>query len=298
MIPFFDLHCDTLGVAYDKDISLYSDSLQASLLYAESISPYIQVGAIWSDYRFDNEECFVRYKKAIGYARAQGIKEIKNVGDLKKSGYILAVEDARLLNGNLSRIKELKNDGIKIITPMWRGQNQLGGAWDTDIGLSNFGIDAIKECVFNSIIVDVSHASYKSFFQIADLMQKHNKSFIASHSNSYTIYPHRRNLTDEQFSFIKEQDGIIGINLVPQHLSPNKADISVILSHIYHFLSIGGENILCFGCDFDGTDALPEEIASMYDISKLYGFIEKELGKSITNKLFYQNAFNFFSRNI
>ena len=298
MISYFDLHCDTLGTAYDKGISLYSDSLQASLSYTDSLSPYIQVGAIWSDYRYDSEECYVRYKQAISHARAQGIKEVKKSEDLKNGGFILAVEDARLLNGSLSRIDELKNDGVKVITPMWKGENTLGGAWDTAVGLSIFGLNAITKCINRSIIIDVSHASCQSFYNIAELTQSHGKSFIASHSNSYRICPHKRNLTDEQFITIKEQKGIVGISLVPQHLSMNAADISDVLSHIYHFLSIGGEDILCLGCDFDGTDTLPRGVNNISDMAKLNRCIEKCFGNSITDKIFYKNAFNFFKRNI
>ena len=297
MIPYFDLHCDTLGVAFDKGLSLYSESLQASLSHSDSFSTYIQVGAFWSDYRYDNEECYVRYKKALNHARVQSIKEVKNHEDLKTGGYILAIEDARIINGNLSRIYSLKNDGVKIITPMWKGENILGGAWDTSVGLSSFGTEAIKESLLCSIIIDVSHASEKSFYQIAELTQNHSKSLIASHSNSYSVCPHKRNLTDKQFDVIKEKNGIVGISLVPQHLSLERADISSFLSHIYHFLSLGGKDIISIGCDFDGTDSLPDGINGVSDIPKLYQSVENEFGRITANKIFYQNAFNFFIRN-
>ena len=297
MIPYFDLHCDTLGVAFDKGLSLYSESLQASLSHSDSFSTYIQVGAFWSDYRYDNEECYVRYKKALSNARAQSIKEVKNHEDLKNGGYILAIEDARIINGNLSRIYSLKNDGVKIITPMWKGENILGGAWDTTVGLSDFGTKAIKKSLLCSIIIDVSHASEKSFYQIAELTKKHKKSFIASHSNSYKLCPHKRNLTDDQFNVIKNQNGIVGISMVPQHLSLATANVSSVLSHINHFLSLGGEDTLCLGCDFDGTDSLPDGINGVSDISKLYQSVENEFGRITANKIFYQNAFNFFIRN-
>ncbi len=299
MIPLFDLHCDTLGEAYEKGVSLYSSSLQASLSAINSLSPYIQIGAIWSNNRFDSEECYRRYGRILKYSRSQGIKGIVNSKDLKNSGYILAIEDARLINGKLERLDEFKNDGVRIITLTWKDESPIGGAWNTDLGLSKHGKDVLKRCFELSLIPDISHSSYKGFYDAIELAEFHKKPIIASHSNSFSECPHKRNLTDEQFDLLRETGGLVGVSLVPQHLSiSDDADISRVLRHIYHFLSLDGEDIICLGCDLDGTDTLPKGINGISDLTKLYSAIENSFGVIAAEKIFFKNAFSFFEKNL
>ena len=77
MIPLFDLHCDTLEEMYLGNYSLSSSPLHISLDKCEELSPYIQVMAVWSDYRLTPAEAYDRYLNTIDYANRQGIKFIK-----------------------------------------------------------------------------------------------------------------------------------------------------------------------------------------------------------------------------
>ena len=93
-------------------------------------------------------------------------------------------------------------------------------------------------------------------------------------------------------------NGLVGISLASEHLSSGQATINDILKHIYHYLSLGGENSVCLGCDFDGIKSLPQEISSIYDLNKLFYLIEKSFGIEIALKIFFSNSFKFFSSRI
>jgi microsomal dipeptidase-like Zn-dependent dipeptidase len=55
---------------------------------------------------------------------------------------------------------------------------------------------------------------------------------------------------------------------------------------------------LCFGCDFDGIGSLPNGIDDISDLENLYFCIEKQFGKEIANKIFFENAYAFTVKNI
>jgi len=78
----------------------------------------------------------------------------------------------------------------------------------------------------------------------------------------------------------------------------SNADINDILRHIDYYLSLGAQNSLCLGCDFDGVSSLPREINDISDLDKLYLSIEKRFGKKICDKIFFENAYTFTVKNI
>ena len=300
MIPLFDLHCDTLGEMYDRNYSYDSSPLHISLDKCVDFSPYIQVMAIWSDFRLSPKEAYKRYREALNYAKNQGINFLKDFESesIARRGFILAVEGAEIAEGDLDRLRKFKNDGVKIITLFWKDTNLLGGAWNTDIPLSDFGIEFTRKCFELSIIPDVSHASAKATKDIIKLAIDNDKTIIASHSNSHTVCNHKRNLTDHDFLEIKNLKGLVGISLACQHLrNDDQAHISDILKHIHHYLSLGGTDTVCLGCDFDGVSTLPHGIRNISDLKELYFEMQYNFGSDITEKIFYKNAFDFFKRN-
>lgn len=296
MLPYFDLHNDTLEVAYDKGTSIYDNSLYASLGMLDNISPYIQVASIWSDYHLVDDEAFYKALNVISFAKNQNIKIITSLNCDKKS-YILGIEDARLLNNDLSRLDLLYSLGIRVLTLNWKDDSCIGGGWNTNNGLTDFGKSVIKRCSELGIIVDLSHSSEESFKDTLALSDKLGFSPIASHSNSFTIYNHKRNLTDFQIKELIKRNSVIGVSLVGEHLSVSPC-IDSVISHIEHILRLGGENSVCLGCDFDGTDNLPKSISSIKDVEKLYSRFSYYFGEYLSKRILFLNAFEYFKNNL
>ena len=293
-IPLFDLHCDTFSEIFKSNFSLNNCSLYISLEKSKSFSPYLQIGAIWSDYRYDNDTAYTNYRENVKYLNKLQIPLITALPIASSPSFILAIEDARLFNNDLNRLNAVYDDGVRVITLNWRGDSCIGGGWDTINGLSHFGIEVVKLCNEKGIIVDLSHSSYQTQKAV-----RFGFTPIFSHSNSFSVCKHNRNLKDDIFKEIVSLGGIVGISLCPEHLDVGRqADAYSIIKHVQHYLSLNGENSLSLGCDFDGIASLPIGFKSIESLSILHSLFLKEFGKSITYKIFFSNAYNFFLKNL
>ncbi len=299
-----DLHCDTAYELFVRKESFYNNSLAISYKSTFGFDEYLQVMAIWSDKRLDDNQAYFKFFEILNYLRNDISKScdtrIFDGKDIEsKNIFFVSVEDARILSGDISRLDALYKEGVRLITPLWSGKTCIGGSFDTDIGLSKFGKNVIEQCCNLGIIPDISHASEKSSHDILDIC-KDKIPVIASHSNSQSIFSHPRNLNDELFAEIKHGKGLVGINLCREHLGMSEfhTDTTIILRHIEHFLSLGGEDTICFGCDFDG--AIPPH---NYESIESLPYLANEMLKigyseTLIKKIFYLNAKKFILKNI
>ena len=85
---------------------------------------------------------------------------------------IFAVEDARLLGNSVDRLSFLSEHGVRILTLLWRGETVIGGAYDTDVGLTPFGKQVLSDCFRLGIIPDLSHASLPAFWEVAEAAEE------------------------------------------------------------------------------------------------------------------------------
>lgn len=297
MIPLFDLHCDTLSTAYEKNYSLLASPLHISFDKCTNYSPYTQVMAIWTNDKLSDAKGFERYLNVIQYSKSQGLHFITKGKDLSNFSLFLSIEDLRIIEYDISRIDILYQDGVRVITPVWKGTSAIGGAWDTKLGLSRFGKKAVSYFTSLGIIPDVSHASEHTFYDILEICEANGIVPIATHSNSYSVCHHKRNLNDSQFMELVKLGTVVGISLCPSHLSDfSCASINDIIRHIDAYLSLGGENCIALGCDFDGVDSLPVEINNISNLEKLYFTLINYYGTKIAEKIFRRNSCDLFKR--
>ena len=324
-MQFFDLHCDTLYRAvtenktlnencYNKEKNTFAQGIlfegeflppyQLSFDRGKKYSPWIQCMAIWipddvtaeyAEKLFSSvckkltEEC-----KRHSMILCSGFSDIEKLYKDKKHGVIFTLENGRLIKKSEDVIR-LKKAGVKMITLTWNGENSLGSGIKAseDRGLTELGRKTVMEMNRQGIIIDVSHGSERLFYEVAQLS---DAPFAASHSNSRSMTNNPRNITDEQFKIICQKDGVVGINFCRSFLNsePQKAISEDILRHAEHFLSLGGENHLCIGSDFDGTD-MPKGITGIESMENLFElFLKHNYSESLINKLFFKNAYNFF----
>lgn len=287
-MKYFDLHCDTLYELHKKDCRLDNNRLCHISLDRADFEEYSQVFAVWSDKALTDDEAYSRFFEIVSKTP---------VLSMKKAGFTpyLAVEGANLLGGDISRLDALFEAGVRILTLTWSGISVIGGAWDTDTGLTAFGREVLEKCFSLGIIPDVSHSSDTMFYEVAE----YKRPFIASHSDCRAVNNHRRNLTDDMIKTVVAAHGLCGITLTPYHLAEKTADTGDILRHIQHYLSLGAQDSLCFGCDFDGVEYLPSDIGGIGDIHKIRdALISNRIEERICDKIFFNNANEFFKRNI
>lgn len=286
-MKLFDLHCDTLYEMYKQHQGFDKNTLNISLEKAGCFSEYRQVLAVWSENTLSEEDCFEQFLSVYKIYKERIPKDFP---------HLLAVEGGKALGGRIENLYRFYDMGVRFLTLVWAGECSLGGAHDTDIGLSDFGYEVLCGCFELGIIPDVSHASDRMFWQVCEEAKKRAKPFIATHSNSRNIHNHRRNLTDEMFCAIKEAQGIVGISLEPTHTAGGEPGVKDICKHILHYISLGGEDIVCLGCDLDGVTRNIKDIPDISHLPVLYEALKAEGVDA--DKIFYNNANNFYIRNV
>lgn len=308
----FDLHCDTALRLTHRSLSVSdNEECHISLEKAKYLKNYAQVFAVFTPKPFTDDEGFDNFKKVMEYFEA----DVKRNGDKisvctsgaavkaaiseGKRAAIPAIEDVRILGGDESRIELILSKGVRFVTPVWGGESCIGGAHDTESGLTEFGRLAVKKLAEGHVVLDVSHASEKTADGIFEAAASVGGRVIATHSNSASAFKHTRNLRDRHFEAIKSLGGVVGISLCPPHISDEEnPNVDSVIRHIDRYMELGGEDCIAIGADLDGTN-LPSGFESIADLYKIADRLS-ELGYSreLIDKIFFENAFNFAINNL
>lgn len=312
-LSLFDTHCDTAFELYHRNEDLWQNTCHVSLSHASAYERYVQLYAIWCNRRHDDQTCWQEFlavadnldclieRNSDKISRVRSSKDLDSTLATKQSVAILAVEDARLLAGDIDRLQILYDKGVRCMTLLWGGPTCIGGSHDTELGLTDFGKAVVAGCFELGIVPDISHASEQSVDDVIAIAQNYQKPFIATHSNCYSVYAHSRNLRDRHLLSLIELGGIVGVSMCCAHLrdcSQKGAGIDDVIRHIDRYVALGAENHLCFGCDFDGTN-LPEGIHHVDDLYKIGDALSQHgYTREMLEKLFWSNAYNFFNKQI
>lgn len=300
-----DLHCDTLYKSLTQKLPFDSKKMEMRIEDSGIFDRRLQCCAIWLPDDLSEEEAELMFNRS--YLRLKDECERLNLYLLgkndkpyqafknNKTSICFTVENSSALNGKIENVKRFADCGVKIMTLTWNGSNSVGDGADINNGkgITDFGRQVIKQMEKYSIIVDISHASDNLFYKVAEIS---DRPFVATHSNSQTVTPHRRNLTDEQFEIIVKRKGIVGLNFHNAFLNSdkNKADMYDLIRHTEYFLSLGGENTLSLGSDFDGC-TLPKGIKNSDSLCDIYEmFLRHNYNEELINRIFYKNALYFF----
>ena len=308
-MKLFDLHCDTALELWLQKQPLGDNPLHISIAKTAPYDAYIQIAAVWSDRRLDDEAAWRQYLAvsdafAAEIARTPGARLAADADAIAAGAaagervFVPAVEDARLLGGDLSRLDTLAARGVRILTLLWGGESIIGGSHKTAAPLTDFGREVVRRCFSLGITPDVSHASRAAAAEVLDLAEAAGRPVVASHSNSYAVFPHSRNLTDAEFRRIAALGGVVGVSLAPNHLTDGPCTADTVAEHMLHDLSLGREDVLCLGCDFDGITHAPE---GLKDVSRLGALADALASRGVPprviDKIFFENAFRFAQRN-
>lgn len=198
-----------------------------------------------------------------------------------KIAAVPSIEGAYSLDNNnaIELVRQYYDLGIKAIGFTWNYSNALGeGGYKafadatgtrSPEGLTKLGEEVIKEMNKLGMIIDVSHLSEDSFW---DVIKATEAPIIASHSGVYNIKNHVRNLNDKQLKALAENGGVIGVVLYPDFLGdPDNVYIKDYVDHIDYIVKLIGIDHVGIGSDFDGA-SMPKD---MKDSSELYKITEE-----------------------
>ena len=143
-----------------------------------------------------------------------------------KQAIFIGMENGYPVGQDLAHVEEYYKQGVRYITLCHSSDNDIcDSSTDRrspeDNGLSEFGREVVAECNRLGIMVDLSHASDKSFF---DVLEVTKAPVIASHSSVRALCDHPRNLSDEMLKALADNGGVIQICFVSSFLKESKAN--------------------------------------------------------------------------
>ncbi len=305
-MDFFDLHCDTALRLLENGQSLQTSTGHVSLEKAASLHRWGQVfalfihddkqGSAYSQYCLERDsfqrQLLACSKKIVQCRTAQ---DLKNAFAKNQYAAILSVENGSALEGRLDRLAEFANDGVKLLTLTWFGENELGYGSVEGGPLKPFGKQVITSLSQYGIVPDISHLSDEG---VSDVFTLYEGPVVASHSNARKVTGHCRNLTDRQTQEIVRRGGLIGLNLYVDFLCGKSEEESLdcVYRHMNHFLELGAGKVLSFGTDFDGSTPL-KNVADLSRIPALYNYLlQKGMNESLLQDVFFENAYQFWLR--
>ena len=229
--------------------------------------------ATYADSIFDIIESTVaRVPDHLGIARTSAdLYANKQMG---KKSIMLGIENGLAIEHSLDKLRHFADRGIVYMTLCHNGDNDIcdsARGCNTHNGVSEFGEQVIKEMNRLGIMVDMSHAGEKSFY---DALEISEKPIVCSHSNSRILCDHPRNLTDDQLRAIAAKGGVVHTTFYHGFLQKTgEADILDGIKHLEHAIDIMGIDHVGIGTDFDGDGG----VCGMRDASDIQQFTRQLL---------------------
>ncbi len=147
-------------------------------------------------------------------------EDAKKLEKKGKRAIYIGMENGFPIGNDIEKVEEFYLRGIRYITLCHSSNNDICDS-STDKngpehnGLSNFGKDVVKEMNNLGMIIDVSHISDKSFYDVIELSKA---PIIASHSSVRAIANHKRNLSDDMIKAVAKNGGVIQICLLDDYI--------------------------------------------------------------------------------
>lgn len=234
----------------------------------------------YADLIFDKiEEITEANRKYISIARTPGdLYEDKRNG---RKSIMLGIENGIALNGQLQNLQHFAQRGVVYITLCHNGDNEIcdsAKGCNTHGGVSRFGEQVIREMNRLGIMVDMSHAAEKSFY---DALEISSMPIVCSHSSSRALCDHPRNLTDDQMRALAAKGGVAQTTLYPGFLKKDgEATIIDAIEHLEHAIKIMGIDNVGLGTDFDGDGG----VKGLADSSELINFTRQLLARRYSER--------------
>lgn len=322
-----DMHCDTISELHalkknGGEGSILENSLHMDLRRMKAGDYGLQNFALYLNLK-GTEDPFADCMEMLDtfYMEMEGQQDligiVKSYKDIRKNweegrmSALLTVEEGGVCRGSLALLRDFYRLGVRMMTLTWNHLNELGHPNrfitegpeaprfepDTENGLTDRGIEFVKEMERLGMIIDVSHLSDAGIY---DVFRYTEKPFVASHSNARALASHPRNLTDDMIRGLAKRGGVAGLNYCAAFLrdwEDEAAAVSLIddiVEQIKYFKKVGGIDCVGLGSDFDGircglelidASGLPLLEAAM----RRQGFTETEI-----EKVFYRNVMRVY----
>ena len=234
----------------------------------------------YADLIFDKIETIVEQNKQYLTIARTPADLYANKQQGRKS-IMLGIENGLALDGHLERLQHFAQRGIVYMTLCHNGDNDICDSArgnQTHNGISSFGEQVVREMNRLGILVDLSHAGEKSFY---DALEMSSQPIVCSHSSCRALCDHPRNLTDDQMRALAAKGGVMQITMYNGFLvKDGEATVLDALRHLEHAIEVMGINHVGIGTDFDGDGG----VCGMANSSELLNFTRLLLARGYSEQ--------------
>ena len=329
MTDYIDLHCDTVLTLLDDERAGRPSSILENEHHIDERKlkeggALVQTFALFTDQKKgpvpekEALELYDRYVRMLEespvLAPAYTLADIVKNKEAGKISALLSLEEGGVVFDDLAMLRNWYRLGVRMIALTWNYPNAIAhpnlsmAAFsnshipdplqrvDHEHGLSEFGREYVREMNRLGMIVDVSHASDKTFWDVAELVPG---PFISSHSNARAVCNVARNLDDDMIAELARHGGVMGLNFCADFLNDegkNETRLKDIVAHIDHIKKVGGVDVIALGSDFDGIDSNLEikdasGMQQLADALRQHHYTEDEI-----DRIFHKNALRVFAQ--
>ena len=283
-----DTHCDTpmffpQGIHFDHrdpkilvDLHKMTEGRQDATIMVAYLPQPTPDPTAFADRIFDKIESIVsENSNYIAIARTPEMLWMnKHRG---RKSIMLGIENGIAIDGKLENLKHFADRGIVYMTLCHNGDNDIcdsaSKSDQTHGGVSDFGEQVIREMNRLGVMVDLSHAGEKSFY---DALEISRTPIVCSHSSARALCDHPRNLTDDQMRALAAKGGVAQTTIYGGFLRRNgEATIMDVMAHLEHAIEIMGIDHVGIGTDFDGDGG----VCGLADSSELINFTRQLLAR-------------------
>ncbi len=142
-------------------------------------------------------------------AIATSASEIEAIAASGRTAILLGFQNSNLFEGRIRFVEFFAELGVRAVQLTYNNQNELGGSCyeDEDSGLSRTGKEMVREMNRVGILVDLSHVGNRT---TKDAILHSDKPVAVTHANPDSLFPHKRNKTDDVLKVLAEKGGVLG----------------------------------------------------------------------------------------
>jgi membrane dipeptidase len=228
-----DTHADTPSeyMAHPFDLSAWNKSgqfdyarMKAGGLDAEFFAAYVPAkyankgaAAYCMKLMETIHEMVDRYPSLVRFATSPA--EIRSAVHDGKRAILIGIEGGHAIEDSIEVLRAFHRFGARYMTLTHVNTNNWAdssGDEEKHNGLTAFGREVVLEMNRLGMMVDVSHVSDKTFY---DVIETSKAPVIASHSSARALCGAKRNMTDDMLRTLAKNGGVVQVNFYPEFLS-------------------------------------------------------------------------------
>jgi len=233
-----DMHADTAQRMLDEHVDIeqqlsdgHFDAVRAKAggLDAQFFSIWVEPqlfggGGAKAMKRADDQITAIRElaeKHPETWLLATSAEDIRRAAREGKIAALMGLEGGYAIDERLENVQRYYDLGVRYMSPAWSVSTSWAGSSGDDAGLTrglnDFGKSVVREMNRLGMMVDVSHVSDKTFW---DIVNTSTAPVVATHSACRAIADVPRNLTDDMIRALAKTGGVVNVIFYPEHLEP------------------------------------------------------------------------------